>query len=41
MPNHAADRRTGHRVMSRHVADNSANRSALDATVSIGDEGES
>jgi hypothetical protein len=39
MPNHAAQRRAGHRMMTRHVTDNSANRGTLDTTVGIGDDG--
>ena len=41
MPNHAAHRRTGHRMVSRHVADNPAYRGALYTTMGIGDDGES
>jgi hypothetical protein len=39
MPNHAAHRRAGHRMMTRHVTDNSADRGTLDTTVGIGDDG--
>jgi hypothetical protein len=39
MPNYAAHRRTGHRMMSRHVADNPAYRCALNTTMGVGDDG--
>jgi hypothetical protein len=39
MPNYAAHRRTGDRMMSRHVSDNPAYRGALYTTMSVGDDG--
>ena len=41
MSNNAAHRRTGHRMVSRHMADSPADRSAFYTTVGIGDDGKS
>jgi len=41
MTNNAAHRRTGYRMMSRHVADNPAYRGALYTTMGVGDDGKS